>query len=109
MTRYETVFEDDGQTGYFYALDTEKPDNPICDAVNIYIVKNVTDRAKPSTVQIIWSGDGLKSALVINDYPHAVFDFADHRGYSRTDFPPPDPHWTKYGHEWHDSAIDLLK
>jgi hypothetical protein len=33
--RYATVFEDDGETGYFYALDAEKTDNQICDAMHI--------------------------------------------------------------------------
>ena len=108
-TQYAVVFEDDGRTGYFYGLDTRQHEDPICDALHIYNVQSVTDRAQPSTVQIVWSADGLKAALVINRYPHAVFDFAARRGYCRDNFPPPDPHWTKYGHEWHDSAIALFK
>jgi hypothetical protein len=30
------VFEDDGDTGYFYALELEDRDNPIVDALHIY-------------------------------------------------------------------------
>ena len=30
------VFEDDGQTGYFYALDFTRGENPIVDAVEVY-------------------------------------------------------------------------
>lgn len=105
---YAVVFEDDGETGYFYGLDTRLSDRPILDALHIYNVQNVTDGDKPSQVQVVWSADGLKSALIINRYPHAVFDFEEHRGYCRSGFPPADPTWTKYDHEWQESAIELL-
>lgn len=36
--RYVTIFEDDDQTGYFYALDTQATENQIQDAVHIYNV-----------------------------------------------------------------------
>ena len=107
--RFATVFEDDGETGYFYALDAEKSDNQICDAVQIYIVKNVVNKDIPSEIEIVWSEDGLKSALLINDFPHAVFDFSAQRGYCRTNFPPSDKNWTKFEHEWTDESLELFK
>lgn len=107
--RFATVFEDDGRTGYFYALDAEKTNNNICDAVQIYIVSNVVDKHIPSKVEIVWSEDGLKSALLINDFPHAVFDFSARRGYCRTNFPPADKDWTEFEHEWTDDALELFK
>ena len=88
-THYSVVFEDDGETGYLYALDYERPDNPICDAMHIYNVRAVTDSHLPSVVKLIWSLDGMKAVLLINKYPHAIFDFATRRGYCRTGFPPP--------------------
>jgi hypothetical protein len=96
---YAVAFEDDSVTGFFYALDTSKKENPILDALHIYNVESVVDREVASTLQIVWSTDGLKAALVINDYPHAVFDFEARRGYCRSGFPPPDKRWTQYGHE----------
>ena len=107
--RYAVVFEDDGETGYYYALDPNKEGNPIVDALRIYDIKSVVDRETPSTLQIVWSADGLKSALVINGYPHAVFDFEARRGYCRSGFPPSDKRWTQYGHEWDDTALELFK
>jgi len=107
-TPYVTVFEDNGETGYFYALDTKESDNSIVDAVHIYNVANVTDKDLPSQVQIVWSTDGLKSALLINGYPHAVFDFEAKRGYCRTGFPPADPNWTQFSHDWDDAAVELF-
>jgi hypothetical protein len=105
---FAAVFEDDGETGYFYALDLRQKDDPIQDAVHIYNVAAVSDRKIPSTVQIVWSSDGLKAGLIINRYPHAVFDFAVKRAVCRTGFPPPCPRrgWT--GHDWDDSAVGLL-
>ena len=106
---FAAVFEDDGETGYFYALDTTRTENPIVDALHIYDVESVTDRHLPSKVQIVWSMDDRKAALLINDYPHAVFDFTAKRGYCRSGFPPPsEDGWSAQGHEWDDSVLDLF-
>ena len=106
---YSVVFEDDGSTGYLYGLDFSRKDNPIVDALQIYDVVKVTDRAKPSVVQLVWSEDGLKAALLINQYPHAVFDFEARRGYCRTGFPPPDKKWTDHSHVWSDDVQNLFR
>ena len=103
---FGVFFEDEGDTGYFYALNM-KLDQPIVDALHIYNVANVTDKDIPSKVQIAWSNDGLKAALLINDYIHAVFDFESQRGYCRTGFPPIDD-WSKQGHDWSETAIELF-
>ncbi len=92
-TSFSAVFEDDGKTGYFYAYDRARADEPILDALHIYNVRNVTDREIDSEAEIIWSMDGSKAALLINGYPHAVLDFAARRGYCRTGFPPPTGAW----------------
>jgi hypothetical protein len=103
-----TVFEDDEDTGYFYAVEGDGADMHIVDAVQIYIARNVTDRDRPSELAIAWSADGLKSVLFINDYPHAVFDFAAKRGYCRTGFPATSSHWPDAGHQWSDSAMEFF-
>jgi hypothetical protein len=102
--RYQAVFEDDRQTGYFYALDTSRPDNPIVDALHIYNVKSVVDRDKPSQLHIVWSADGLKVALFLNSYPHAVYNFEEGRGCCRTGFPPPAD--ANGSHAWQESEMD---
>jgi hypothetical protein len=106
---FVAVFEDDGETGYFYALDNSREDNPIVDALHIYDVESVTDRKVPSQIQIVWSPDHHNAALLINDYPHAVFSFANRRGYCRDGFPPNsagESGWSPTGHEWDDSALE---
>jgi len=106
---FSAVFEDDGDTGYFYGLDNAKGEQPIVDALHIYNAHEVTDRHIPSTAQIVWSGSGQQVALFINDYPHAVFDFEHRRGYCRTGFPPPVSAFSPEGHEWSDEALEFLK
>jgi hypothetical protein len=107
---YAVVFEDDETSGYFYALDTSHENQPIQDALHIYDVQNVSDRAKPSIVKIGWSLDSQKAVLLINGHPHAIFDFSSRQGYCRSGFPPPAPGglWGSEGHEWQEAAIELF-
>lgn len=104
------VFEDDGDTGYFYAVDPSADDNPIQDALHIYNAADVADKEKPSEVKIGWSQDSRKAVLLINGYPHAIFDFEAKRGYCRTGFPPAPENtpWGLDGHVWDDAAVELF-
>lgn len=102
--RYQAVFEDDGDTGYFYALDTSRSGNPIVDALHIYNAQSVVDRDKPSQLHIVWSVDGLKAALFLNSYPHAVYNFEERRGCCRTGFPPVAP-GSNGPHDWDESQM----
>jgi len=109
---HSAFFEDDGETGYFYALDLSRTPDMILDALQIYNVANVVDRDKPSQVEVVWSEDGSKCALLINGYPHAAFDFSARRGYCRTNFPnsrnPEDRSWVQGDHSWSDEAVSWL-
>jgi hypothetical protein len=82
------VFEDDGRTGYFYALDESLEGNPILDAVHIYNVEDISDAHIPSDVKIGWSEDSQKCVLLINGYPHAAFDFVGKMGTAEADTHP---------------------
>ncbi len=108
-TSFGVVFEDDEETGYIYGLELSQQGNPIVDAMHLYNVAQVVDRDKPSSIQIFWSSDGLKAAVLINKFPHAVFDFEVRRGYCRTNFPPADLKWTKFDHAWDDRALELFR
>jgi hypothetical protein len=83
-------------------------DNAIVDAMHICNAAQVVDRHVPSLVQLVWSRDGLKAALIINKYPHAIFDFEARRGYCRTGFQAPGHNWTEFDHTWDDKALDLF-
>ncbi|MBN2320331.1 MAG: DUF2251 domain-containing protein [Acidobacteria bacterium] len=104
---FSAYFEDDGDTGYLYAYDLKNSDSPILDAVLIYNVKNVIDRNIESTVEVIWTADGLKAGLFLNNYLHAVIDFRDRCSYCLTGFPEPSDKWSRG--PWDDSLMDLFK
>ena len=89
--RRGVVFEDDGDTGYFYARDYSVPEHLFVDALHVYTTKHVSDKHMPSKLVIIWSDDWKHAALLINQVPHAVFDFDEKIGYSQDCFPEPDP------------------
>ena len=76
------VFEDDGETGYFYARDYAVRDRLFVDALHIYNVQGVTDGEKPCRVKIIWTRGFSAAALMINLVPHAVFHFAERCRYA---------------------------
>jgi hypothetical protein len=107
-TRYSVVFEDDGKTGYFYGLSWENKKQPVLDSLHVYDVKDILDPSVSVKVEILWSEDGMKSALNINGFTHAVFDFESRKAYCRNNFPPPDRRFTK-SHRWNDEALDLFK
>ena len=104
-----TMFEDDGETGYFYALNLVR-EKQIVDAVHIYNVASVVDCLRQSQVEIVWAADGMKSALLINRYAHAVFDFSAKRGYCRTGFPDSrqgSDGWSEK-HDWDGSVVNFF-
>lgn len=94
---YAVVFEDDTDTGYFYAVEVEAQtgQQKILDAVHIYNIEEVQPEQRAGNINIVWSTDWLRCALIINGYCHAVFDFANQGGYCRNEFPPPNSIWTK--------------
>lgn len=88
---YGVVFEDDGDTGYFYAASKDG----ILDALHIYNVEDVSDKHIPNHVLILWDDACTLAALCINDYIHAVYDFVVQAGYCRNGFPETDGEWVK--------------
>jgi hypothetical protein len=112
-SRFSAIFEDDGDTGYFYAFE-RSPENDgggkILDACHIYDVRDVVDREIPSEAQIIWTSDGLKAALLLNGHAHAVLDFVEQRGYCRANWPPPGGAWrAPVRAPWSDDLIDQFR
>jgi hypothetical protein len=84
VTDNAVIFEDNGETGYLYAIKREQEKKlKILDAVHIYNVENVTDGHIPSELKIFWNEAYDKAALVINDYCHAIMDFKNKVGLCR--------------------------
>ncbi|MGF1770646.1 DUF2251 domain-containing protein [Enterovibrio makurazakiensis] len=84
--RYEVVFEDDGNSGYFYPLDNEKENNPIITAFGIYQCNEPSeDHMK---VSILWGEDATKVALLVDGVAQAYFDFSLYKGTCKSEFCP---------------------
>ncbi len=107
--KHGVVFEDDGETGYFYAVekDAEGQGVRILDALHIYESAD-TKQAKPSKLLIVWSKDWEKCALVIDGFCHAIYDFKIQGGYNINEFPPPNAIWTKGERKLTDELIKSI-
>jgi hypothetical protein len=116
--KFGTIFEDDGEAAYFYAVEKDKEGTGlrVLDALHIFETGDASDEADGEGDQrsdggaddkllltagqavrllVVWSKDWEKCALVIGGLCHAIFDFAAHGGYSINEFPPPNEFWTK--------------
>jgi hypothetical protein len=108
---WTAVFEDEGDTGYFYACDRshEKLEDSILDGMLIYNVATLPDAAKERIVSIDWSRDGMKAVLYLDGVAQAMADFAVRRGYCRSNFPnfmaDQGDVWDRSSHEWSDAAL----
>lgn len=86
---FVVIFEDDGETGYFYALDLNHKAQPVLDSLHIYNVDSTKERQQPRKLQICWDKSGYQAFLLVNDYPHASFDFCGFVGYNHNKQPLP--------------------
>jgi len=91
---YAAVFEDNCETGYFYAVDKNEDELIVLDGLHIYNVGEVIDKDQLSVAKILWTEDLTKAFLSINNYYHAIFDFKNHAGYCRSGFPETNSSWT---------------
>jgi hypothetical protein len=100
------VFEDDGDTGYWYALAPKEQTLELLDALHIY---NAEDNLRGADValEVVWADDSSKAGLRINAALWAVFDFAQETGWTRSNFPPPAGSWRMMEERpaWDDALI----
>jgi hypothetical protein len=84
IKNYEVFFEDDGETGYFYALDFAiSKDLPIQDAALVY------QRLEPREVQldIVWSKTLPRAILFCDRQSQAVFAFDLKKCWAHSGYP----------------------
>src|SRR5579863_8605772 len=81
---FGVVFEDDGDAAYFYAVEKDEGRTgvQILDALHIHERDEEDEVEEARKLQVVWSRDWLKCALVIGGQCHAVFDFEAHGGYN---------------------------
>jgi hypothetical protein len=127
---FGVVFEDDGDSAYFYAVerDSEGAGLQVLDALHIYEGEGEDgdrgvggggegeddgdegdDGGKVARrLLIVWSRDWLKCALVVDGQCHALFDFETHGGYNINEFPPPNEIWTRGERKLTDELVKRL-
>ena len=104
LTSHAVVFEDDGETGALYGMDRSL-DFHVPAPPEIYTVDDIENRDREALLEVIWSEDGLKAVLCVDEDPEAVFDFEAKRAYCRSGLPEPHPAYTDT-HEWADGALE---
>jgi hypothetical protein len=109
---YTVVFEDDTDTGYFYAAERSPQDASlrILDMLHIYDADAIKESARNARLAIVWSSDWECCALVLDNVCHALFEFKNQGGYNLTEFPPPNSIWTRHGRKLTTGRInDIFK
>jgi hypothetical protein len=99
------VFEDDGETGYVYALDARKDEDSILDALHIYNTASVTEADADCLLEFVWSEDEGAVAVVIDDYAHAFIDFHHSLAMCANEFPPVAAPAFAQSHAWDEEAF----
>jgi hypothetical protein len=108
--RFSGIFEDDGDTGYFYGAqfsETEAGKFTILDALHIYNVAAVVDKQSEYPIEIRWAANQHRVGLFIEGYCHAVFDFDAKRAACRDGFPPASGNFAST-HEWDEALLEGL-
>ena len=105
---FGVVFEDDGDTGYFYALEfiDEERGFEIVEAMHIYD-SSEADLQQRCLIAIAFSSNGLRACLTVQARPVAIFDFGAKRGYCRNNFPEP-KNWGD-SFDWDNSAFEAFE
>src|SRR3954468_6200604 len=114
-TPFAALFEDDGKVGYFYGMDRRLGDESVVDSVHIYHITTLFEHPIDELdvwagceVEIVWSPDQQRCALLFDGKPQAAFDFEARRGYCRSNFPMSST-WSSGGPSWDDRAVDFLE
>jgi hypothetical protein len=103
---FGVVFEDNGETGYFYATNASASE--IYDAMHIYDRSNGDGIDPGEEIYVVFSNERKRVGLFFHDQFQAVFDFKAQRGVCRTGFPTTHGLWSAGGHKWDDEMIEGL-
>jgi len=104
------VFEDDGDTAYFYALAPLASGKlELLDALHVYNAE-ADLRGTDIRLEIEWSDDSKLAGLRVNASLWALYDFGAETGWSRSNFPPPAGRWrmSEARPDWDDALVRKL-
>jgi len=103
---FGVVFEDDGETGYFYAT-TE--DFEILDALHLYDNGHPSSPKLGETVYFVWRPSLVKAGIFYQEVFQAIVDFKNRIACCRSGFPPKFGSWCTSSHDWDDKLVDGLE
>jgi hypothetical protein len=93
-TPYGVVLEDDGEVAYFYGLDTRRGDRAVVDSLYLYCVSDLEQHPRedlkievPCDVEIVWSADQERVALLMNGRAEACLRLCRQAGVLPQQFP----------------------
>ena len=114
-TPFGAVLEDDGEVAYFYGIDTRRGKRSVVDFMYLYCISDLEQHPSPDIkldvpcdVEIVWSENQDRVALLLNGRAHAAIDFTAKRACCRSNFPPSSG-WSSSGHAWDDHVVDFLR
>jgi hypothetical protein len=108
---WTAVFEDEGQSGYFYACDRSQQtqEHSIMDAMLIYNLSSFKEPDREYIASVQWSRDGQQCVLYIDGSAQALINFAAKQSCCRTNFPnfleEQGETWRKNSHAWDEEAL----
>jgi len=100
------VFEDDGETGYFYATDEKHA--TIFDALHLYNPRDPNALKVGEKGFIVWNSAYLRAGLFYHDRFQAVVDFKNRLACCRTGFPKKFGSWSLSNHKWKEELTEGL-
>ena len=106
---FGAVFEEEGGVAYLYACDLTESTSQILDAVLVYQVDTSAIAIRDSEARIMWTSDGLKAGLFLDERLEATIDFENRTASSRTNYPPPSGPWSGRSRpSWSESFSELF-
>jgi hypothetical protein len=112
---WTAVFEDEGESGYFYACDRSQQtqEHSIMDAMLVYNISSFKEPDREYIASVQWSRDGQQCVLYIDGSAQALIDFARKLSFCRTNFPnfleQSGEIWRKNSHAWDEEAIQRFE
>ena len=106
-TGFGVIFQDDGDTGYFFATDESQVD--ILDTLIVYRAGDDDRLNEGEAAYVVYSADAQRAGLYYHGEFQAVFDFRQKTGCCRRGEPDPVGDWCTSGHAWDPEMVKELE
>lgn len=104
---FGVMFEDDGQTGYVYAVQNAGEGSGILDALMVYQMRPGDQPSSPRFLTLRWAYPVV--AVYLDSALAAAYDFHGRRRFGVLRFPPPGQGWMDTEPEWVEALFKKLE